>query len=52
MAGKGNRVLWLNNPHNPTGWLIPQQDILPLLPQFDRVVVDEAFMDFLPGSPP
>jgi L-threonine-O-3-phosphate decarboxylase len=51
VAGKGNRVLWLNNPHNPTGWLIPQQDILPLLPQFDRVVVDEAFMDFLPGEP-
>ncbi|MGY2944427.1 threonine-phosphate decarboxylase CobD [Thermostichus sp. MS-CIW-34] len=50
-AGKGSRVLWLNNPHNPTGWLIPQQDILPLLPQFDRVVVDEAFMDFLPGEP-
>ncbi|MFT0814272.1 threonine-phosphate decarboxylase CobD [Synechococcus sp. OH20] len=51
-AGKSSRVLWLNNPHNPTGRLLLQQEILPLLPQFERVVVDEAFMDFLPGDSP
>ncbi len=49
-SGKAGRVLWLNNPHNPTGWLLPRQDILPLLPRFQQVVVDEAFMDFLPGD--
>ncbi|ABC99143.1 threonine-phosphate decarboxylase [Synechococcus sp. 63AY4M2] len=51
-ADKTGRVLWLNNPHNPTGRLFLRQDILPLLPQFEQVVVDEAFMDFLPGDAP
>ncbi len=40
--------LLLNNPHNPTGQLFLQQTLLPLLKQFALVVVDEAFMDFLP----
>lgn len=38
----------LNNPHNPTGSLFLKQTLLPLLEQFTLVVVDEAFMDFLP----
>ncbi len=38
----------INNPHNPTGQLFSQKSLLPLLGQFDLVVVDEAFMDFLP----
>ncbi|MCU0571226.1 MAG: threonine-phosphate decarboxylase CobD [Oculatellaceae cyanobacterium Prado106] len=40
--------LLLNNPHNPTGKLFSVEAILPLLDQFSLVVVDEAFMDFLP----
>jgi L-threonine-O-3-phosphate decarboxylase len=40
--------LLLNNPHNPTGKLFSRQKILPYLERFDLVVVDEAFMDFLP----
>ena len=40
--------LLLNNPHNPTGHLFSRDFILPLLEQFALVVVDEAFMDFLP----
>lgn len=40
--------LLLNNPHNPTGKLFSQESILPYLDQFALVVVDEAFMDFLP----
>ena len=40
--------LLLNNPHNPTGRLFSQESILPYLDQFALVVVDEAFMDFLP----
>ncbi|MFQ3615398.1 MAG: threonine-phosphate decarboxylase CobD [Cyanobacteriota bacterium] len=38
----------LNNPHNPTGTLLPREMILPLLDASPLVVVDEAFMDFLP----
>ncbi|HEY9802092.1 MAG TPA: threonine-phosphate decarboxylase CobD [Leptolyngbyaceae cyanobacterium] len=41
-------ALLLNNPHNPTGKLFTRQAILPLLSQFALVVVDEAFMDFVP----
>ncbi|MEB3179550.1 MAG: threonine-phosphate decarboxylase CobD [Nostocaceae cyanobacterium] len=40
--------LLLNNPHNPTGCLLKREAILPYLEQFALVVVDEAFMDFLP----
>ncbi|MEB3310384.1 MAG: threonine-phosphate decarboxylase CobD [Snowella sp.] len=40
--------LLLNNPHNPTGRLFSRAEILPLLDRFGLVVIDEAFMDFLP----
>ncbi|MBD2440866.1 threonine-phosphate decarboxylase CobD [Nostoc sp. FACHB-110] len=43
-----DKGLLLNNPHNPTGKLFSRQEILPLLEEFALVVVDEAFMDFLP----
>jgi L-threonine-O-3-phosphate decarboxylase len=43
-----DRGLLLNNPHNPTGKLFSRDSILPYLEQFALVVVDEAFMDFLP----
>ncbi|MEG4517019.1 MULTISPECIES: threonine-phosphate decarboxylase [unclassified Microcoleus] len=44
------RGLLLNNPHNPTGLLFAREAILPYVKQFGMVVVDEAFMDFLPPS--
>jgi L-threonine-O-3-phosphate decarboxylase len=40
--------LILNTPHNPTGLVIPIEALISLLEQFAYVVVDEAFMDFLP----
>jgi L-threonine-O-3-phosphate decarboxylase len=40
--------LLLNNPHNPTGCLFARDAIGPYLDQFRLVVIDEAFMDFLP----
>jgi L-threonine-O-3-phosphate decarboxylase len=43
-----NCALLVNNPHNPTGKLFSQEEILPYLEQFALVVVDEAFMDFVP----
>jgi L-threonine-O-3-phosphate decarboxylase len=42
--------LLLNNPHNPTGKLWTREEILPCLKQFNLVVIDEAFMDFLDPS--
>lgn len=44
------RGLILNNPRNPTGQLLQLEQILPLLDSFGLVVVDEAFMDFLPPN--
>lgn len=40
--------LLLNNPHNPTGRLFSKPEIWSYLEKFALVVVDEAFMDFLP----
>jgi L-threonine-O-3-phosphate decarboxylase len=42
--------LLFNNPHNPTGGLLSREYLLTCLDQFELVVVDEAFMDFLPIS--
>lgn len=42
--------LIINNPHNPTGQLWQITEILPYLEKFALVVIDEAFMDFLPPS--
>ncbi|MEA5603885.1 threonine-phosphate decarboxylase CobD [Nostoc sp. UHCC 0252] len=42
--------LLLNNPHNPTGKIFSRDTILPYLEQFALVVVDEAFMDFVPPN--
>ncbi|MEQ9549106.1 MAG: threonine-phosphate decarboxylase CobD [Coleofasciculus sp. G3-WIS-01] len=47
VSGKDQGLL-LNNPHNPTGQLWDTASLLPYLEQFALVVVDEAFMDFLP----
>lgn len=45
---RSNVGLLLNNPHNPTGQLFFRRTLIPWLEQFALVVVDEAFMDFLP----
>lgn len=47
VASKSQGIL-LNNPHNPTGQLLRREEILPLLSRYGLVVLDEAFMDFLP----
>ena len=48
LALNAERGLLLNNPHNPTGLLFAREAILPYVKQLGMVVVDEAFMDFLP----
>ncbi|EKQ67241.1 L-threonine O-3-phosphate decarboxylase [Leptolyngbyaceae cyanobacterium JSC-12] len=44
----GSTGLLLNTPHNPTGQLFSREFLLQCLPQCGLMVVDEAFMDFLP----
>jgi histidinol-phosphate/aromatic aminotransferase/cobyric acid decarboxylase-like protein len=43
-------VLWLTNPHNPTGQLWSRASLEPLLQRFALVVVDEAFLPLVPGG--
>ncbi|MEO0768225.1 MAG: threonine-phosphate decarboxylase CobD [Cyanobacteria bacterium J06649_4] len=40
----------LNNPHNPTGALFSREMVRAVSDQFALVIVDEAFMDFLPAA--
>jgi histidinol-phosphate/aromatic aminotransferase/cobyric acid decarboxylase-like protein len=49
-AGAGGEVLWLTNPHNPTGQLWSRRSLEALLPRFGLVICDEAFLPLVPGG--
>jgi len=49
-AAPGDEVLWLTNPHNPTGQLWSRASLEPLLARFALVIVDEAFLPLVPGG--
>ena len=42
-------VLWITNPHNPTGQLWSRASLEPLLGRFALVIVDEAFLPLVPA---
>lgn len=46
----GPQVLWITNPHNPSGQLWSRQALEPLLRRFALVIVDEAFLPLVPGG--
>jgi L-threonine-O-3-phosphate decarboxylase len=48
--GSPNTGLLLNNPHNPIGQVFQKAEVLKLAQRFSQVVIDEAFMDFLPSQ--
>jgi histidinol-phosphate/aromatic aminotransferase/cobyric acid decarboxylase-like protein len=43
-------VLWLTNPHNPTGTLWSRVSLEPLLERFALVIADEAFLPLVPAG--
>ncbi len=43
-------VLWITNPHNPTGQLWSRASLEPLLGRHPLVIVDEAFLPLTPGG--
>ncbi|MEB3263613.1 MAG: aminotransferase class I/II-fold pyridoxal phosphate-dependent enzyme [Synechococcus sp.] len=43
-------VLWITNPHNPTGQLWSRASLEPLLGRHALVIVDEAFLPLVPGG--
>jgi histidinol-phosphate/aromatic aminotransferase/cobyric acid decarboxylase-like protein len=49
-APPAGEVLWLTNPHNPTGALWTRASLEPLLQRFALVIADEAFLSLVPGG--
>ena len=43
-------VLWITNPHNPTGQLWTRSSIENLLDDYKLVICDEAFISIVPGG--
>ena len=43
-------VLWITNPHNPTGQLWSRASLAPLLARFALVICDEAFLPLVPNG--
>ena len=46
----GGDVVWICNPHNPTGQLWSRASLEPLLEQFALVICDEAFLPLVPNG--
>jgi len=43
-------VLWITNPHNPTGQLWSRSSIESLLDDYKLIICDEAFISIVPGG--
>ena len=43
-------VLWITNPHNPTGQLWSRASLEPLLERYRLVICDEAFLPLVPDG--
>ncbi len=43
-------VLWITNPHNPTGQLWSRASIEPLIENHDLIICDEAFLSLVPNG--
>lgn len=48
-SGEGD-VLWICNPHNPTGQLWSRTSLEPLLQRYRLVICDEAFLPLVPDG--
>jgi len=51
LAGSASApVLWITNPHNPSGQLWSRASLEPLLQRHALVIADEAFLPLVPGG--
>jgi histidinol-phosphate/aromatic aminotransferase/cobyric acid decarboxylase-like protein len=50
IAGAAAEVLWITNPHNPTGQLWSRTSLEPLVRRFALVICDEAFLPLVPDG--
>ena len=49
-AASAAEVLWITNPHNPTGQLWSRASLQPLLERYAMVICDEAFLPLVPNG--
>ncbi len=49
-GGQAAEVLWVTNPHNPTGQLWSRASLEAALERHALVIVDEAFLPLVPGG--
>lgn len=47
-ATDGRQSLWLCNPNNPTGSVLAEDMLEPLLESYDLIVVDQSYEDYTP----
>lgn len=47
---EGDAVLWITNPHNPSGQLWTRAALEPLLERYALVIADEAFLPLVPDG--
>ena len=45
-----SNVLWITNPHNPTGQLWSKESLEKLLKKYDLIICDEAFLPLVPNG--
>jgi histidinol-phosphate aminotransferase len=53
--GEKTKIVWVCNPNNPTGTLVPQTELIRFLervPSHVLVVLDEAYFEYFRGSHP
>ncbi len=43
-------VLWITNPHNPTGQLWDRKSLEKLIPEYKLIICDEAFLSITPNG--
>ena len=44
------KVIWITNPHNPTGQLWDHNSLIPLLERHSLIICDEAFLPLVPNG--
>ncbi len=45
-----SNVIWITNPHNPTGQLWSQKSIRDLIKRYSLIICDEAFLPLVPNG--
>lgn len=53
-VNENTRLIWISNPHNPTGTFLEEREIIEFLrkvPSYVKVVLDEAYIEYVHENP-